>query len=188
LVLAVERGVEICGAPAVADEVREWLPTLAAKRGLNEGLLLAAFQLMPVSWKERSLINTYEQKAMERIGRNDPDDWPTVALALALAGQLSFKARGSGRIRRWYRNGLLAFGHWLHEQSMRLLSPMIYPGEPRHKNPKTLLGMLLFRGWLFGPRRVIHYRTIAIWTNDKHFAETGISTITTAELLRMLGE
>ena len=40
----------IHAADAVRQEVLEWLPKLAAKRGLDLGLLLALFQLLPIIW------------------------------------------------------------------------------------------------------------------------------------------
>jgi len=56
----------IHAADAVRNEILEWLPKLAAKRGLDLGPRLALFQLLPVTWVPEG-------------------DWPTVALALVLS-------------------------------------------------------------------------------------------------------
>ncbi len=63
----------------------EWLPKLADKQGLDLGLLLALFQLLPITWADESRYSHREKEAHRRMRERDEDDWPTVALALALA-------------------------------------------------------------------------------------------------------
>lgn len=70
-------------ADAVADEVTEHIPALAKRRGLDAGLLLAALSVMPVEWQPAAVYVSHRQDAEQRMAQRDPDDWPTVALALA---------------------------------------------------------------------------------------------------------
>ncbi len=65
-------------------EIAEHLPKLAAKRRLNETLLFAALQAMPIDWKLPEDYEDQRGEAQQRISHRDPDDWPTVALALKL--------------------------------------------------------------------------------------------------------
>jgi len=71
-------------AEAVAGEIAEHLPRLAAKRGLDASLLFAALAVMPVDWRPATDYEDHRQEAEARIAERDPDDWPTVALALQL--------------------------------------------------------------------------------------------------------
>lgn len=75
----------IHAADAVRRELLEWLPKLAAKRGLDLGLLLALFQLLPITWADKTEYLRQESEARRRMRQRDEDDWPTVALALALS-------------------------------------------------------------------------------------------------------
>jgi predicted nucleic acid-binding protein len=75
----------IFAADHVRQEVLEWLPKLAAKRGLDLGLLLALFQVLPITWVAENQYLQREKEARERMRTRDEDDWPTVALAYALA-------------------------------------------------------------------------------------------------------
>lgn len=68
----------------MAEEVARHLPGLAAKRGLDEEQLLAALQVMPIQWKPTADYDDQREEAEKRIAEGDPDDWPTVALALKL--------------------------------------------------------------------------------------------------------
>ena len=68
----------------MADEVAEHLPGLAARRGLDAPLLLAALGVIPLDWQPPEVYEPRRVEAERRIGRRDPDDWPTVALALVL--------------------------------------------------------------------------------------------------------
>ncbi len=73
------------GAKEVADEVAEHVPALAERRGLDASLLLAALSVMPVEWQAPEVYQQERAEAKRRMARRDPEDWPTVALALALA-------------------------------------------------------------------------------------------------------
>jgi len=67
----------------VADEVAEHVPPLAQRQGLDAPLLLAALSVMPVAWQAPEVYEPKRAEAERRMASRDPDDWPTVALALA---------------------------------------------------------------------------------------------------------
>jgi predicted nucleic acid-binding protein len=71
-------------ADAVAGEIAEHLPRLAAKRGLDASLLFAALAVMPVDRRPASDYSDCREEAEARIAERDPDDWPSVAFALKL--------------------------------------------------------------------------------------------------------
>jgi len=75
----------IHAADAVRTEILEWLPKLAAKRGLDLGIRLALFQLLPVTWIPENQYTSREAEARRRMRQRDEQDWPTVALALVLS-------------------------------------------------------------------------------------------------------
>jgi predicted nucleic acid-binding protein len=70
---------------AVRQEVMEYAPILARKRGLDLADVQAAVAAMLVEWQGALAYSRFRERALEQIGHRDPDDWPTVALALALA-------------------------------------------------------------------------------------------------------
>jgi predicted nucleic acid-binding protein len=67
----------------VAEEVAEHLPTLAERRRLDAALLLAALSIMPIGWQPPEVYEPQREEAERRMAGRDPEDWPTVALALA---------------------------------------------------------------------------------------------------------
>ena len=69
----------------MALEIARHIPSLAAKRGLDAALMFAALDVMPIEWKTSSEYEHRRAEAEERIAARDPDDWPTVALALQLS-------------------------------------------------------------------------------------------------------
>jgi predicted nucleic acid-binding protein len=70
-------------AQAVAEEVAEHLPALAERRGLDVALRLAALSVMPGEWQPPEVYEPQREEAERRMAGRDPEDWPTVALALA---------------------------------------------------------------------------------------------------------
>ena len=106
----------VYAARAVRDELLEWLPQVAAKRVLDLVLHLGLVALLPISWVEPSRYARHEAAARGLMRERDVEDWPSVALALALTKS----------------------------------------------------------------------RAVAIWTNDRDLAASGLPTITTARLLAML--
>jgi predicted nucleic acid-binding protein len=83
LVFASPAGPACLGTQAVAEEVAEHLPRLAERRGLDAALLFAALSVMPVDWQPPKEYQAHRQEAERRIAGRDPEDWPTIALALA---------------------------------------------------------------------------------------------------------
>lgn len=67
----------------MAEEVAEHVPALAERRGLDAALLLAALSVMPVDWQPPAVYERHREEAERRMAARDPEDWPTVALALA---------------------------------------------------------------------------------------------------------
>ena len=84
LILASPHGPTCVSTQVVAEEIARHLPRLAAKRDLDEAQLLAALQVMPIQWKAATEYEDQQAEAEKRIAERDPDDWPTVALALTL--------------------------------------------------------------------------------------------------------
>lgn len=82
--IASPDGPTCVATQAVAEEIARHIPRLAAKRGLDEALLLSALQVMPVEWKPSADYEGQRAKAERRMADRDLDDWPTVALALEL--------------------------------------------------------------------------------------------------------
>lgn len=85
LVLASARGPRCFAAEAVAHEIADRLPRLAAKRHLDLGLHFAALQVMPVDWQPASAYEPFREEATGRMAGGEPDDWPAVAVALSLS-------------------------------------------------------------------------------------------------------
>jgi predicted nucleic acid-binding protein len=83
-VIASEHGPRCIAPEAVAGEIARHVPRLAAKRKLDPALLFAALQVMPIEWKAATEYESHREEAERRIAERDPDDWPTIALALKL--------------------------------------------------------------------------------------------------------
>jgi len=67
-------------------EAEKYIPDVAKRRGLNSALARSILQdvtgiIQPV---DKSLYESREKLARERIQRRDPRDWPVVAVALML--------------------------------------------------------------------------------------------------------
>ena len=69
---------------AIGDEILEHLPGIAQKRKLDIGLLLPVLAALPVQWMAIETYAAYEKQARHRMKARDEEDWPAVALALAL--------------------------------------------------------------------------------------------------------
>jgi predicted nucleic acid-binding protein len=86
ILLAYEDTADFYAPDACVAEARRYLPLVLGKRGLDAGLglsLLAQVTLL-VQPVERALYQHCELQARQRLGSRDPEDWPVVALALAL--------------------------------------------------------------------------------------------------------
>jgi predicted nucleic acid-binding protein len=75
---------------ACVDEVRQYLPPLCAKRSWDTAaaLKLLTTLLTLVRVVEPGFYMEFEVPAKRRIGARDIDDWPVVALALALGAEI----------------------------------------------------------------------------------------------------
>ena len=62
----------------------EYLPSVGARRGLDVAKLMEELRLLPVTVVQLEAYRPLEHEARPRMAARDPDDWPTVALALAL--------------------------------------------------------------------------------------------------------
>jgi len=82
-VIACGEGPRCLAAEAVALEIARHLPRLAERRELDLAALFAALQIMPIDWQPASAYEHRRREAEELIGARDPDDWPTLAVALA---------------------------------------------------------------------------------------------------------
>ena len=82
--LTSPRGPRCLAAEAVAQEIAEHLPELATKRNLDLDLLLAAFRVLPIEWQTSDAYQPRREESLRRMAARDPDDWPTVAVALSL--------------------------------------------------------------------------------------------------------
>ncbi len=82
--IASAHGPRCLAVDAVAIEIVRHVPRLAEKRKLDPAVLLAALQVMPIDWKPASAYEDHREQAESRIAARDPDDWPTLALALKL--------------------------------------------------------------------------------------------------------
>ena len=68
----------------VLGKVVEYLPSVGARKGLDVAKLMEELRLLPITVVQRETHLPFEQEARRRMAARDPDDWPAVALALAL--------------------------------------------------------------------------------------------------------
>ncbi|SRR5579884_2188097 len=68
------------------EEAYEYIPDVAKRRAVDSALALSVLEEVSriVTPVDKSLYESYEELARERIQRRDPDDWPVVAVALML--------------------------------------------------------------------------------------------------------
>lgn len=78
--------VEFC-APSIAfDDAEANLPAIMAKRGIGTEQLTLGLDAVRLLVEElpAEVTAPMQAKALQRIGRRDPDDWPIAAAALIL--------------------------------------------------------------------------------------------------------
>lgn len=83
-VLRHPRVAAVMAAAPVLDEVHEYAVVLARERGLKLETLLTAVVTLPVIVIDREDYAAQLPEATKRMARRDPDDVPTLALALHL--------------------------------------------------------------------------------------------------------
>jgi predicted nucleic acid-binding protein len=68
------------------EDARHYIPDLAARRSMDASAGLATLDAISkvVESVDRSLYESLEQLAHERVSPRDPDDWPVAAVALLL--------------------------------------------------------------------------------------------------------
>lgn len=76
--------IQIVTTATALDEVREYLPTMAANYGIAREILEAQFRLLPVKAFPEKEFKNFIPEAHRLIGKRDPDDVHLLALALAL--------------------------------------------------------------------------------------------------------
>lgn len=69
---------------SVLEEVEEYLPGLAARKGVDAELAQVTLAGLPLHRVERADYESKIKAAVMRIGKRDPDDVELLALALAL--------------------------------------------------------------------------------------------------------
>lgn len=82
LILASPKVQEGYTAEPTLAEVREYAAVLARKRRLSADLLLLAVASLPITIISPGDYASSITEARRRIGRRDPDDIPTLALAI----------------------------------------------------------------------------------------------------------
>ena len=78
--------VHLITAAAAVTEAREHLSEIAAERRLDRRRTLEALEriLELIEIAPRDVYSPFGDAALERLSRRDPDDWPSLALTMAL--------------------------------------------------------------------------------------------------------
>jgi predicted nucleic acid-binding protein len=68
------------------QDAREYIPDVAARRGIDRSACFLVLEniIQIVESVDRSLYESQEQVARERVSPRDPEDWPVVAVALLM--------------------------------------------------------------------------------------------------------
>jgi predicted nucleic acid-binding protein len=71
---------------ACFQDAREYIPDLSARRSIDTSACFAVLNAISkiVESVDRSLYESHEQLARERVSPRDPEDWPIAAVALLL--------------------------------------------------------------------------------------------------------
>ncbi len=73
---------EVFSAESVLEEVREYMGTLAEKKGLDAALLYLTLASLPITVVDETHYESHRPEARRRIAERDPDDVELLALAL----------------------------------------------------------------------------------------------------------
>jgi predicted nucleic acid-binding protein len=78
--------VQLLTPQSCVEEARKYLPSLCSKRGWDTAPALKLFEIILTALQivENASLVEVEAEARQRIASRDPDDWPVVALAIAL--------------------------------------------------------------------------------------------------------
>ena len=83
LVFASALGPTCIGAPAGAGAGGEPQPGSGGRPRVDPARVDPALAVIPIEWRPATAYLPFRSDAERLIGTRDPDDWPTVALALA---------------------------------------------------------------------------------------------------------
>jgi predicted nucleic acid-binding protein len=75
--------IEFITTSNIIAEVREYIPSLSRKKGLDDKAMEAVLSLLPIRVYPRGLYVGKRPTALGLIGERDPDDVELLALALA---------------------------------------------------------------------------------------------------------
>ncbi|SRR6266566_1692053 len=108
-------------------EAEKYIPDVAKRRGLNSALARSILQdvtgiIQPV---DKSLYESHEKLARERIQRRDPRDWPVVAVALMLGLPVW---TGCGRYVLLFSSCVSSSNHFFNPYSS--MSSNVWPSTP----------------------------------------------------------
>jgi len=78
--------VSLLAPQSCVAEVHEYLPSLCAKRGWRPEVALETLDalLTGIQIVENAALAELEMEAKRRVAARDPDDWPVIALAIAI--------------------------------------------------------------------------------------------------------
>lgn len=76
--------IEFITTSNIIDEVREYIPSLSQKKGLDDKAMRAVLSLLPIRVYPEDAYIGKRPAALALIGKRDPDDAELLALALAL--------------------------------------------------------------------------------------------------------
>lgn len=68
----------------IIEEIQEYIPVLAKKKGLDRSTMETAFSLLDVKVITKEVYSSQISIALDLIGKRDPDDVELLALALTL--------------------------------------------------------------------------------------------------------
>ena len=89
--------VRFCAPDAAYIDAEKYLPPLLRKRGKPDADVSASLKYLRrlVEPIDRESYKVFEEEARERLRGRDEDDWPVLAIAMALASQYALKTRTS---------------------------------------------------------------------------------------------
>ena len=81
-----EESVSFFSPDVCFDDARQYIPGRAARRGIDVSAGVVALEAIGqiVESVDRSLYESHELRARERVSPRDPEDWPIAAVALLL--------------------------------------------------------------------------------------------------------
>jgi predicted nucleic acid-binding protein len=78
------KDVEFLITANIIEEIQEYIPVLAKKKGLDRSTMETACSLLVLTVIPKEVYSSQISKAMDMIGKRDPDDVDLLALALTV--------------------------------------------------------------------------------------------------------